>query len=415
MALAERASASFVGRCVQRFLSMAGFDRCIVLSSQAFTALIPLLILLSTLAPSGDESFISDRLVEKFGLTGDSAAAVRQLFEIPDTDTSTVSAFSAALLVVSGVSFTRRLQRMYRAAWGEEKAGVRSNVFAALGLGVFLVEALVLYGVRALVRNLPLDWLLALPLSAITGTVLWTSIPFLLLNREVHWRRLLVGGSVTGVATAVYGVATAIYMPELISRYTEDFGLFGITIAIIGWLLVVSAIVVASSAVGAEFDASRVAWALRIKAKYRLLDPQAGPQPDPDPDLPAGLSRSDLVLLVRVLVNCAVLASAVWVATAVVPGIDVDGGLLTYLWVSLLLGVVNAVLGPILRLAALPLTVVTLGLFALVVNALLLATTAILSSDLAVGGLGTALLGAAVMAAVTTVLELVLRPTRLVT
>ena len=55
-ALSLRLWGSFLGRCVHRFLMMQGIDRCIVLSSQCFTALIPLLILVSTLAPAGSET-----------------------------------------------------------------------------------------------------------------------------------------------------------------------------------------------------------------------------------------------------------------------------------------------------------------------------------------------------------------------
>ena len=112
----------------------------------------------------------------------------------------------------------------------------------------------------------------------------------------------------------------------------------------------------------------------------------------------------------RVLVNWAVMTVAVWVATAVVPGIDVPGGLVTYLGVSLLFGLVNAVLGPLLHLVTLPLSVLTLGLFALVVNGLLLSVTAAVSSNLDVSGFGSAVLGALVISIVTTLLELVLRP-----
>ena len=49
-------------------------------------------------------------------------------------------------------------------------------------------------------------------------------------------------------------------------------------------------------------------------------------------------------LLITLLVNWLVMTAAVWVATAIVPGIDVPGGLVTYLGVSLLFGLVNAVL-----------------------------------------------------------------------
>jgi putative membrane protein len=107
-----------------------------------------------------------------------------------------------------------------------------------------------------------------------------------------------------------------------------------------------------------------------------------------------------------------VVAVAVGVAAAVVPGIDVDGGVLTLLWVALLFGVVNALLGPIVHLLALPLTVITFGLFGLVVNGLLLATTAGLSDDLDVGGFLGTVVGALIISIITAVLGLVLRPMR---
>jgi membrane protein len=391
---------------------MAGIDRCIVISSQAFTALIPLLILVSAMAPAGQDDVVAQSIVARFGLTGDSAAAVEQLFSIPGGASSSIGLASAVLLVFSGVSFTRRVQRMYRAAWNQEKAGVRSGLFAALGLIVLMAQVFVIYTIRVLVDDLPLDWLLALPLTAATGLVLWTSIPYLLLDRQVHWRRLLVGGAMSATGTALYAVATTVYMPELIERYTNEFGLFGITIVLIGWLLAVSAVVVVSAAVGAEFDESLAPWALRLKARYKLVDPGMPLQSATEQSRTAGLNSGDLIILVRVLINWLVLAGAIWAATAIVPGIYVRGGFLTYLMVSILFGLVNAVLGPLLQLIALPLTILTLGTFALVVNGVLLAVTAGLSDRLDVGGFLGTVLGALVISVITTLVELVLRPSQ---
>ena len=264
---------SFVGRCIRRFVGMSGIDRCLVLSSQAFTALIPLLIVVSTLAPPRRPDVVARTIVRKFGLSGDSANAVDQLFHIPGEATTGVSIASAVLLVYSGVSFTRRLQKMYLAAWRQEKAGVRGGLFAALGLLVLIGEVLILYGITTFVRHLPMDWLLMLPLSAVAGLVPWTSIPYLLLNRQVHWRRLLVAGGLASTAMAVYGTATTLYMPGLMDTYTSDFGLFGVTIAIIGWLLAAAGIIVASAAIGAEFDESVEPWAVRLKSRHRLVGP----------------------------------------------------------------------------------------------------------------------------------------------
>jgi putative membrane protein len=101
----------------------------------------------------------------------------------------------------------------------------------------------------------------------------------------------------------------------------------------------------------------------------------------------------------------AVLAAALAITAAVVPSVDINGGFFTVLWVALLFGLVNAVLGPILQLISLPLTILTLGLFALVVNGALLAITAGLSDSLDVGGFGAAVLGALLISVVTVALR----------
>jgi putative membrane protein len=72
----------------------------------------------------------------------------------------------------------------------------------------------------------------------------------------------------------------------------------------------------------------------------------------------------------------------------------------TYLWIGLIFGVVNAVVGPVLRLLSLPFVVLTLGLFLLVINAALLGLTAAISDRLTVDGFGTALVGGLILALV---------------
>jgi putative membrane protein len=91
----------------------------------------------------------------------------------------------------------------------------------------------------------------------------------------------------------------------------------------------------------------------------------------------------------------------------VLPGLQVapnpDGPLGeygTYLWIGLIFGVVNALVGPILRLLSLPFVLLTLGLFLLIVNAALLALTAGLTDRLTIDGFGTAILGGLILALV---------------
>src|SRR3954469_9684246 len=102
-------------------------------------------------------------------------------------------------------------------------------------------------------------------------------------------------------------------------------------------------------------------------------------------------------------------AVAIWVATLLVSGVHVYGGVVTYLWIAILFGVANAVLGSILRLFTLPLVVLTLGLFSLIISTAILGLTAALSSKLDIDSFGAAFLAAAIVAVVSAVIEWITR------
>lgn len=84
-------------------------------------------------------------------------------------------------------------------------------------------------------------------------------------------------------------------------------------------------------------------------------------------------------------------------AARIIPGIHVDGWV-TLFFAALLLSVVNAVVKPIFLLLTFPITVITLGLFLLVVNAAMLGLVAWLLPGFAIAGLGSAILGWLVVA-----------------
>jgi putative membrane protein len=89
-------------------------------------------------------------------------------------------------------------------------------------------------------------------------------------------------------------------------------------------------------------------------------------------------------------------ALGLWAAATIVPGVDLDGwGNL--LVAALLLGIVNAVIRPIILILTLPLTVITLGLFILVVNGISLALVAWLMPGFSLTGLGAAILASVVV------------------
>ena len=113
--------------------------------------------------------------------------------------------------------------------------------------------------------------------------------------------------------------------------------------------------------------------------------------------------------LIRLLVN----AAALWVATQFVTGVTYHGAALPFVGVALVFGIVNAIIRPILKFFTFPLFILTFGLFALVLNGLMLWLTSSLSRALGIGfhvsGFGPAFWGALVVSLVSTLLGILIR------
>lgn len=105
-------------------------------------------------------------------------------------------------------------------------------------------------------------------------------------------------------------------------------------------------------------------------------------------------------LLLRVLLNAVALLIAAWL----VPGVQITGAAAAVL-AGLLLGIVNALVRPVLLLLTLPFTLVTLGLFIFVVNGICFALTAALVPGFHISGFLAALLGSIVVSIVSWILN----------
>lgn len=123
--------------------------------------------------------------------------------------------------------------------------------------------------------------------------------------------------------------------------------------------------------------------------------------------------------VVRLLVN----ALALWLTTLIVPGVTVTpfgsgdtlAWVLTYLLVAFIFGLVNGIIGNLIRIVAFPLYILTLGLIALVVNGLLLMLVSWISSLLGFGlnvdaFFWSGILGAVVLALLSWLIGILLRP-----
>jgi putative membrane protein len=106
----------------------------------------------------------------------------------------------------------------------------------------------------------------------------------------------------------------------------------------------------------------------------------------------------------RLIIVWAATAVAFALTAALVPSVEIEGGALSLIGLAALFGLVNAIIGTVLRLLAIPLMVITFGLFALAINAVLLAITAGLSDVLDVGGVFSTVVAAVVLSVISAVL-----------
>ena len=123
--------------------------------------------------------------------------------------------------------------------------------------------------------------------------------------------------------------------------------------------------------------------------------------------------------LLRLIVN----ALALWLTTLIVSGVtvhpyapDATATVLTYLLIALIFGLVNAIVGTVIRVVAFPLYVLTLGLISLLVNAFLLFIVSWISDAMGFGlhidGFWWGVLGALVLSIIAWLLGLLVRPVR---
>ena len=114
----------------------------------------------------------------------------------------------------------------------------------------------------------------------------------------------------------------------------------------------------------------------------------------------------------RLIVRWAINTIAIWAAIQLVPGIEHTGSAASLVLIALVFGLVNALVRPLLTFLTCPLIILTLGLFILVVNALMLGLTGWLMPSRTIDGFGPAFLGAIISSVVSSVLSMLIKDDR---
>ncbi|MFF3611598.1 YhjD/YihY/BrkB family envelope integrity protein [Streptomyces sp. NPDC002580] len=266
---------AFALRVVNRFQKIVGFDRSMALASSALTAIIPLTILCGALLSNFSDYDAAERIIMRYSLTGQGAAAVRSLFAPTEGTSAGVGVFGSLFLVVSSLSFARAAQRLFEQTWQLTPLSVRNTrngLWWILALGAY---AGLTGWLHAILGGSRLELVAAaceVPVSV--AFLVWSG--WALSAKRIPWRDLLPFGITAAALTAVYSVGATVYLPRLFNSYAARYGAVGAVFAMISALFAAMFVIVASAALGREMREELV----RIRGGDRPSDDEVRRQWD---------------------------------------------------------------------------------------------------------------------------------------
>ena len=223
------------------------------LASSALTALAPLAVLTGVVLARISSYDVASRIIDRYGLTGGGADAVRQLFSSSADTSASVGVVGALFLVISTLSFTRAAQRLFEQAWELKPLSVRNTVNGLrwiLGLAAYLMVG---GWIQAALGDGRLGLWAALCEAPLTSAFLvWSGR--VLSARRIAWRDLLPFGLIAAALSAVYSVGATVYLPHLFNTYATRYGALGVVFAMISALFGAMLVLVGSAALGREVN-----------------------------------------------------------------------------------------------------------------------------------------------------------------
>lgn len=218
---------------IMRFVGVQAVDRGVAIGANAFTAMLPLLMLYTAISPIGDNRGLADGLIQRFHLHGPSAAALNAALQpAGGTETSTTSAFGIVLLVIAALSFTRTVQRLYENSFGLPMLGYRGTPWGLVWLALLAVPAIV----RPWIYN-GTDGQLKIALLIALQAFVWIMTPLILCARRLTTAQILPAGLLTTLGMSALSVGSAIWLPHSVETSAAEYGVLGVAFAIVSWLV----------------------------------------------------------------------------------------------------------------------------------------------------------------------------------
>lgn len=281
--------ASLPGRWWDRMLEMEFVDRSVALAAKAFVAFLPALVAVAAYLPDQSRRSLASSLQNRLGLSGSSLEVVQATLSTGAQTRSATSLVGLLLTLFYATTFTTALQRIYLRAWRRPPRKDRRRPLTGLAwiIGVVLLFAII-GGLQRVLHGWALSGVMAL--LALAGSIaLWWWTHYVMLQSQIRWRVLLPSAVATSVAANLYGLGAALWLPRNILSSQQQFGFFGVAMALVSWFVGMAFVIVGAATLGVVLaeDQGRVGALVR-GPEGTTLRPGAQP-PLPPPTRPSAL------------------------------------------------------------------------------------------------------------------------------
>ncbi|WP_345206033.1 YhjD/YihY/BrkB family envelope integrity protein [Fodinibacter luteus] len=242
-------------RIARELLAVDVRDRIFGMAGQSFLAVVPLLIIASTWLSESDGESIALVVNERLGLTGPTATTVVLLFTKPEgaAEVATASGLSIVLLFFSVNSYTRTLRRSMERPWGLPAVGWRGQLTGLLGVGLLIL-------MQSTLSVIATGWISETPalvaLESLARTLVamafWLAIGRALTHGRLPVRHLWPGALIGAIGTSAIALWSVTFLPTIFERDAARYGVIGVALALVTWLLAIAGLFVVVGVAGAQ-------------------------------------------------------------------------------------------------------------------------------------------------------------------
>ncbi|MCC2031582.1 YhjD/YihY/BrkB family envelope integrity protein [Microbacterium allomyrinae] len=243
-------------------------DRGMTLAAHVFTSIIPILIVAGALRASLDARS-GPIFAEHLGLDAATAEILEKSLPGGAQELRATGVIGLVVLVIAATSFARALERSIRMIWRTSTVSVKfawrwlaALIAVVVGLALVVATRIVVHGEGLI----PVAEFLA---EVVLWGALWWIASWIVINRGVSLRELLPGAVLAGIGFAVAGLFARVLLPPLLADSAARFGVLGMAFTYIGWLLVLSCLLLVASTAGRIVHLTRTgrAWRRSVGAR----------------------------------------------------------------------------------------------------------------------------------------------------